>query len=72
MEVVMKVSREIVVAVEYCDYSGLEGETLKAAQDFCEELGTSTMGYMDATSFERCDVTGLHADCLTVVIFKAS
>lgn len=62
----LKMSRNLAVALEYCDPSGLEPDDLKIYESI-NFLFTVTDWAEDSTDINgRCDFTGLYDHCVTI------
>lgn len=66
------VSQNYLSAIVNNDYSGVEDdEHLEELYQLVEDIGTGIIDIPEEEepSFERCDVSGLFSDCITITIF---
>lgn len=67
----MTVNRSLVVALLNADCSGINKEDLDYLNEFNALVGTDTIDIKDDdTIFTKCDITGLHNDCLLIDLVK--
>jgi len=67
-----EINRHFITAIVYGDFSGIDdAEEASKVSAFIDEVG---LGVIDIpnhdSSFARCDITGLHSDCVEIDVIK--